>query len=340
MRATVMYGERDVRLEEVPDPELTTGHDAIVRVVASCVCGSDLWGYRGVVPTERPRRMGHEFVGIVERTGAAVSGIKDGDFVIASFYDCDYTCENCRNGFSSSCLELGWYHGCQAELVRVPHADGSLVVVPNDRLTDALVPHLLTLADVMGTGHHAVHVAEVHDGSTVAVVGDGAVGLCAVVAAKRLGASRIVAMSRNPERQQLARDFGATEIVEQRGEEGARVVKEMFGGIGPDAVVEAVGTAESMDQALRSVRPGGFVGYVGVPNAGPQLPVRQLFDNNTKVAGGMAPVRNYADELLVDILNGSIEPGRVFDLELPLSEVAEGYAAMDERRAIRSLLRP
>ena len=344
MRATVMYGERDVRLEQVPDPQLATGRDAIVRVVAACVCGSDLWGYRGVVPTSSPRRMGHEFVGVVEQVGVEVRNVREGDFVIASFYDCDYTCEVCRSGFSSACIELDWYDGCQAELVRVPHADGSLVVVPEGYgpfdASNPLVPHLLTLADVMGTGHHAAHSANVTEGSTVAVVGDGAVGLSAVIAAKRLQASRIVVMSRNPARQALAREFGATEIVEERGKEGADIIKQMFGGIGPDAVLEAVGTEQSMEQATRAVRPGGIVGYVGVPNGVPSIPLRPLFSNNTRLAGGVAPVRNYVDELLADVLSGSIEPGRVFDLALPLDEVAEAYAAMDERRAIKALLWP
>ncbi|HKT56704.1 MAG TPA: zinc-dependent alcohol dehydrogenase family protein [Microbacterium sp.] len=340
MRATVMYRAGDVRLEEVPDPQLQTGHDAIVRVVAACVCGSDLWGYRGVIPTSSPRRMGHEFVGIVENAGADVENVRVGDFVIGSFYDCDFTCEICRSGFSSSCLELGWYEGCQAELIRVPHADGSLAVVPADRLTDELVPHLLTLSDVFGTGHHAAHAARVGAGSEVAVVGDGAVGLSAVLAAHRLGASRIVAMSRNPERQALAREFGATDIVEERGAEGAAVVKELFRGIGPQAVLEAVGTAESMEQAVRSVRPGGTIGYVGVPHGGPELPLRPMFSNNTVLAGGIAPVRNYIDELLPDVLSGAVQPGRVFDLELPLSDIAEAYRAMDERRAIKVLVRP
>jgi threonine dehydrogenase-like Zn-dependent dehydrogenase len=338
MRGTVMYGPRDVRLEELPDPHLETGLDAVVRVVASCVCGSDLWGYRGVVPTKSPRRMGHEFVGIVERVGAEVQRVREGDFVIASFYDCDFTCDVCRSGFSSSCRELGWYDGCQAELVRVPHADGSLVVVPDVR--DELVPHLLTLADVMGTGHHAAHSAGVTAGGDAVVVGDGAVGLSGVLAAKRLQASRIVVMSRNPVRQELARRFGATEIVEQRGEEGAAIVNEMFDGIGAQSVLEAVGTSESMEQAVRSTRPGGTIGFVGVPNGVPQLTLRPLFTDNIRLAGGMAPVRNYAGELLVDIMSGAIEPGLVFDLELPLADVAEAYAAMDERRAIKVLLRP
>ncbi|TFC03851.1 zinc-dependent alcohol dehydrogenase family protein [Cryobacterium mannosilyticum] len=348
MRATVIYGERDVRLEEVPDPILSTGGDAIVRVVAACVCGSDLWPYRGVQPTDEPHRIGHEFVGIVEEIGADVSTIKVGDFVIAPFYDCDNTCVNCRNGVSTSCLNGGWWgsddklggfaDGAQGEKVRVPHADGSLVATPAQP-TDAQVPGLLTLADVMGTGHHAAVSAGVTTGSTVVVVGDGAVGLCGIIAAKRLGASRIVAMSRNPERQAVAREFGATDIVEERGDAGVARIREIFDGIGADCVLECVGTKESMEQAIASARPGGMVGYVGVPTGGP-IEVRPLFSRNVGLNGGVASVRGYVEELLPEVLSGAINPGRVFDLELPLSEVAEAYAAMDERRAIKVLLRP
>ncbi|MBG6056592.1 threonine dehydrogenase-like Zn-dependent dehydrogenase [Cryobacterium sp. MP_M5] len=348
MRATVIYGERDVRLEEVPDPILSTGGDAIVRVVAACVCGSDLWPYRGVQPTDEPHRIGHEFVGIVEEIGADVSTIKVGDFVIAPFYDCDNTCVNCRNGVSTSCLNGGWWgsddklggfaDGAQGEKVRVPHADGSLVATPIQP-TDAQVPGLLTLADVMGTGHHAAVSAGVTTGSTVVVVGDGAVGLCGIIAAKRLGASRIVAMSRNPERQAVAREFGATDIVEERGDAGVARIREIFDGIGADCVLECVGTKESMEQAIASARPGGMVGYVGVPTGGP-IEVRPLFGRNVGLNGGVASVRAYVEELLPEVLSGAINPGRVFDLELPLSDVAEAYAAMDERRAIKVLLRP
>ena len=349
MRATVIYGERDIRLEEVPDPVLSSGGDAIVRVVAACVCGSDLWPYRGVTPTEEPHRIGHEFVGIVESVGPDVGRVRPGDFVIAPFYDCDMTCANCLNGVSTSCLDGGWWgaddrhggfaDGAQGELVRVPHADGSLVATPG--MPDAaLGPSLLTLADVMGTGHHAAVSAGVTAGSTVVVVGDGAVGLCAILAARRLGASRIVAMSRHADRQALATEFGATDIVAERGDAGVERIKEMFDGIGPDCVLECVGTKESMDQAIRSARPGGMVGYVGVPNGGAEVPIKRLFGTNVGVNGGVASVRNYIEELLPEVLSGAINPGRVFDLELPLSEVAEGYAAMDERRAIKVLLRP
>jgi threonine dehydrogenase-like Zn-dependent dehydrogenase len=349
MRATVIHGERDIRFEDVPDPVLSTGGDAIVRVVAACVCGSDLWPYRGIAPTDEPHRIGHEFVGIVEQVGPDVRRIAVGDFVIAPFYDCDFTCVNCRNGVSTSCLHGGWWgahdrmggfaDGAQGEYVRVPHADGSLVATPS-RPDAALVPSLLTLADVMGTGHHAAVSAGVHEGSSVVVVGDGAVGLCAVLASRRLGASRIIAMSRHPQRQELAGEFGATDVIAERGDEGVLRAQGMLDGIGADCVLECVGTKESMDQAIRSTRPGGMVGYVGVPNGGPELPVRTLFGRNVGVNGGVAPVRNYIEELLPEVLYGTIDPGRVFDLELPLAEVAEAYAAMDERRAIKVLLRP
>lgn len=349
MRATVIHGERDVRLEEVPDPRLTTGGDAIVKVVAACVCGSDLWPYRGVTPTKHPHRIGHEFVGVVTAIGDDVSKISVGDFVIAPFYDCDMTCANCLNGVSTSCLAGGWWgtddriggfaDGAQGEFVRVPHADGSLVATPGQPTAEQ-IPGLLCLADVMGTGHHAAVSAGVTTGSTVVVVGDGAVGLCAIIAAKRLGASRIVAMSRHADRQALATEFGATDIVEARGDEGVARIKAMFDGIGADCVLECVGTRESMDQAIRSARPGGRVGYVGVPNGGSELPIRTLFGSNIGVGGGVAPVRNYIEELLPEVLSGAINPGRVFDLELPLAEVAEAYAAMDERRAVKVLLRP
>ncbi|WP_062311496.1 zinc-dependent alcohol dehydrogenase family protein [Demequina rhizosphaerae] len=350
MRATIIHGERDIRVEEVPDPVLSTGRDAIVRVVAACVCGSDLWPYRGVTEVAAPKRIGHEFVGVVEEVGDAVETVSAGDFVIAPFYQCDGTCLNCRNGMTVHCQHGGWWGSATDELgfadggqgarVRVPMADGTLAVVPGGMPDDALIPGLLTLSDVMGTGHHAAISAGVTEGSTVAVVGDGAVGLCAIIAAKRLGASRIVAMSRHEPRQALAREFGATDVVPERGDAGIARLKGMFDGIGPDIVLECVGTKESMDQALRSARPGGQVGFVGVPNGGPELPVRQMFNTNVGVRGGVAPVRGYIDELLPEVLDGRIQPGRVFDLELPLEEAAQAYRAMDERTAIKVMLRP
>jgi threonine dehydrogenase-like Zn-dependent dehydrogenase len=347
MHATLLHGDHDIRFEEVPDPVLVTGDDAIVRVVAACVCGSDLWPYRGV--TQSRGRIGHEFIGIVEQVGAAVAQVKVGDFVIAPFYVCDFTCVNCRNGFSTSCLQGSWWggddrtghpaDGGQGEVVRVPLADGTLVVVPGP-VDDALIPHLLTLSDVMGTGHHAAVSAGVQPGDTVVVVGDGAVGLCGVLAASRLGASRIVAMSRHSSRQALAREFGATDVVTERGDDGIRAIQQMFDGVGADRVLECVGTEESMRQALGSARPGGQVGFVGVPNGGPELPMRKLFSSNVGVRGGVAPVRNYIPELLPEVLDGRLRPGAVFDLELPLGQVADAYAAMDDRRAIKVLLRP
>jgi len=349
MRATVIHGERDIRFEDVADPQLISDTDAIVRVVAACVCGSDLWPYRGVTPTKHPHRIGHEFVGIVAEIGSAVSKLGVGDFVIAPFYHCDMTCVNCLNGVSTSCLNGGWWgaddrdgdfvDGAQGEFVRVPHADGTLVATPGQP-TPEQIPGLLTLADVMGTGHHAAFSAGVGPGDSVVVVGDGAVGLCAIIAAKRLGATRIIAMSRHAERQALATEFGATDIVEERGDEGVARVRELLGGVGADRVLECVGTKESMDQAIRSARPGGRIGYVGAPSGGSELPIRALFNSNVGIFGGVAPVRNYIDELLPEVLSGAITPGRVFDLELPLSEVAEAYDAMDDRRAVKVLLRP
>ncbi|QCR20558.1 zinc-dependent alcohol dehydrogenase family protein [Agrococcus sp. SGAir0287] len=353
MRATIIHGERDVRVEDVPDPALrtgpdATGRDAIVRVVAACVCGSDLWPYRGVRPIEEPRRIGHEFVGVIEEVGAAVRTMQPGDLVIAPFVISCGECANCRNGITTSCLhgggwgsegEEGFADAGQGERVRVPLADGTLVVVPGDPAPE-LLPSLLALSDVMPTGHHAALSGGVREGSTVAVVGDGAVGLSAVLAAKRLGASRIVAMSRHADRQRLAVAFGATDVVAQRGDEGAERLHAMFDGIGPDVVLECVGTAESMDQALRSARPGGQVGFVGVPAGGPELPIRQLFSTNVGVRGGVAPVRPYILELLPEVLDGSLDPGRVFDMEVPLEDVAEAYRAMDERRAIKVIVRP
>jgi threonine dehydrogenase-like Zn-dependent dehydrogenase len=347
VHATLIHGDHDIRFEEVPDPVLMMDDDAIVRVVAACVCGSDLWPYRGV--THANGRIGHEFVGIVESVGTAVAKVKVGDFVIAPFYVCDMTCVNCRNGFSTSCLQGSWWggddrrghpsDGGQGELIRVPLADGTLAVVPGP-VDDALIPHLLTLSDVMGTGHHAAVSAGVQPGDTVVVVGDGAVGLCAVLAASRLGASRVVAMSRHESRQAVAREFGATDIVEERGEDGIRRIREMFDGVGAQRVLECVGTEEAMTQATRSARPGGQVGYVGVPHLGPEVKLQPLFSRNVGIRGGVAPVRNYVAELLPEVLDGRLRPGAVFDLELPLSEVAAAYAAMDERRAIKVLLRP
>lgn len=349
MRATVIHGPGDVRFEERPDPQIELPGDAVVRVVRSCVCGSDLWAYRGVQPTTAPHPIGHEFIGVVEETGTEVGTVRAGDLVICPFTDSDGTCVNCRNGITTSCVNFGfWGHtnatgqlldGAQGEYVRVPFADGTLVKVP-ETPDAALYPHLLTLTDVLGTGHHAARSGGVHEGGTVVVVGDGAVGLCAVLAAKRLGAERIIAMSRHDDRQRLARVFGATDIVAERGEEGIAAVIDLLGGIGADSVLECVGTAESMRQALGSVRPGGQLGFVGVPAGAPELPIPALFKDNIRVAGGMAPVRPYIDELLPDVLSGAIEPGLVFDVTMPLEKVGDAYAAMDQRQSIKVLLEP
>lgn len=349
MRAAVIHGPFDVRLEDVPDPAVVLPTDALVRVVASCVCGSDLWPYRGVRKTAQPRRIGHEFVGVVEEVGADVRHIRPGQFVVAPFVISDGTCRHCRNGVHTSCERgAAWgaldtdgvlADGGQGEYVRVPLADGTLVAMP-EHPDEALLPGVLALTDVMGTGHHAALAAGVRQGSTVAVVGDGAVGLCGIIAARRLGAERIVAMSRHEDRQRLARTFGATDVVAERGSDGAAHVTDLLGGIGPDCVLECVGTKESMQQALDTTRPGGRVGFVGVPAGGPELPVQQMFSSNVGVCGGVAPVRAYIEELVPDVWSGAIEPGLVFDLVLPLDQVGEAYAAMDERRAVKSMLLP
>ena len=349
MRATLIHGPRDIRVEDVPDPQVKLPTDALVRVVAACVCGSDLWPYRGVVETTEPRRIGHEFVGVVEELGSEVATLQVGDFVIAPFTLSDNTCVHCRNGVHTSCEHGASWGGedeqglpidaGQGEAVRVPMADGTLVPTP-ERPDESMVASLLTLSDVMGTGHHAALAAGVGPGTTVVVVGDGAVGQCAVLAARRLGAERVIAMSRHADRQRLARDLGADDIVEERGEAGVQRVTELLGGIGADAVLECVGTKESMQQAIDAARPGGRVGYVGVPAGGAELPIRQLFSSNVSVGGGIAPVRAYLPELLDDVLSGAIDPGRVFDLTLPLEQAAEAYVAMDERRSIKTMLRP
>lgn len=340
MRATILTSPGSIEIQTVPDPQLSADGDAVVRVVASCICGSDLWPYRGLDGDQsEPRRIGHEFVGVVEQVGSAVGSVQPGDFVIAPFLYSDNTCALCERGVHTSCVNGGGYEGCQCELVRVPQADGTLVRVPGGEPDEALVPHLLTLSDVFPTGHHAAVSAGVRSGSTVAVVGDGAVGLSAILAAKRLGAATVVAMSRHAERQEIARAFGADAIVETRGKEGAAEVREITGGIGADAVLECVGTGDSLKQAFMSTRPGGMVGYVGLPHDAAFDP-RGNFYRNIGLAGGVAPVRRYLDELLPDVLDSVIEPGRVFDLMLDLDEVADGYRAMDERRATKVLLTP
>jgi len=338
MRATFIYKPGGIRVENVPDPEIVNPTDAIIRIAATCVCGSDLWDYRGINPVGEPHPIGHEYVGIVEETGGEVSSVKPGQFVIGSFFASDGTCPICRAGYQTSCLHREFINGCQAELARIPLADGTLVATA-EQPAEELIPSLLALSDVMGTGWYAAVAAEVKPGSTVAVVGDGAVGLSGVIAARELGAGRIIAMSRHTSRQKLATEFGATDIVTERGEEGIARVKELTGGIGADSVLECVGMPESMRQALRSTRPGGNVGFVGVPH-GVEINGEELFYSHAGLRGGPAPVRAFLPDLIDRVLDGRINPGKVFDLTLPLDQVAEGYRAMDERRAIKALLRP
>jgi threonine dehydrogenase-like Zn-dependent dehydrogenase len=341
MRAAVFNGPRSITVTERPDPVTREPTDAIVRVVLSCVCGSDLWFYRGESPFE-PGPIGHEFIGVVEDVGPEVRNVKKGDFVISPFAFSDGTCPNCRHGITSACAAGGFYpsngDGGQGEGVRVPLADGTLVAVPGSGHSEETMASLLTLSDVLATGHHAAVCAGINPGGVVAVVGDGAVGLSGVLAAARLGAERVIALSRHPERQRLAREFGATEIVESRGEEATSAVKELTDGIGADAVLECVGTGDAMLTAISIARPGSMVGYVGVPH-GVELPIGDMFSGNVGVRGGAAPVRAYIPDLLPDVLEERINPGRVFDFATDLEGVGEAYTAMDERRAIKSLLR-
>ena len=338
MKGTVLYGPRDVRFEERPEPKILTATDAIIRISAACVCGSDLWPYRGINPITGPTPMGHEYCGIVEEVGRAVTKIKRGQFVIGSFFASDNTCPHCQAGYQTSCQHKEFVTTAQASVLRVPLADGTLVATPDIPPQD-LVPSLLTLSDVMGTGWFAADAANVKPGSTAVVVGDGAFVILGVLSAKQMGAERIIAMSRHESRQRLAREFGATDVMTERGEDGVARIMELTKGIGADSVLECVGTQESMMQAIRSTRPGGFVGYVGVPH-GVELDGEKLFYAHVHLHGGPAPVRRYLPELIDLVWNGRINPGKVFDLTLPLDQVAEGYRAMDERRAIKTLLRP
>jgi threonine dehydrogenase-like Zn-dependent dehydrogenase len=338
VRGAVMHAPGDVRLEQRGDPTIADPTDAVIRVSAACICGSDLWPYRGVERFENPMPMGHEYVGVVEEVGSEVEDIKPGQFVVGSFFASDNTCEICRAGYQSSCVNrvpMGAI-GTQAQLARVPLADGTLVATPEPPPAD-LIPSLLAASDVLGTGWFGAVGAEARPGKTIAIVGDGAVGLCAALAAKQLGAERIIAMSRHEPRQKLAREFGATDIVEERGDDGVAKIKELTDGLGAHSVVEAVGTQESMMQAIRSTRPGGHVGYVGVAHD-VELPGEELFFSHVHLHGGPAPVRRFLPELIDLIWKRQIDPGKVFDLELPLDEAAEGYKAMDERRAIKVLL--
>jgi threonine dehydrogenase-like Zn-dependent dehydrogenase len=339
MRGAVLHAPGDVRLEQRADPTIIEPTDAVIRLSATCICGSDLWPYRGIQAIEGPTPMGHEYAGIVEEVGRDVTTIKPGQFVIGSFFASDNTCAICRSGYQSSCTHRQLMNtiGTQAELARIPLADGTLVATPEVPSAD-LVPSFLAASDVLGTGWFAAAAAEVGPGKTVAVVGDGAVGLLGVLAARQLGAERIIAMSRHEPRQKLALDFGATDIVEERNDEGVAVVKDLTDGLGAHSVIEAVGTQESMMQAIRATRPGGHVGYVGFTHD-VQLPGMELFFSHVHLHGGPAPVRRFLPEHIELISNGTIDPGKVFDLTLPLEEVAEGYRAMDERRAVKTLLR-
>jgi threonine dehydrogenase-like Zn-dependent dehydrogenase len=338
MQGTVLYAPRDVRFEEREEPKIAQPTDAIIRLSATCICGSDLWPYRGVQAIAQPTPMGHEYCGIVEEVGREVRNIKPGQFVVGSFATSDNTCAICRDGYQSSCVHREFMTAAQASLLRVPLADGTLVAT-NDLPPEELIPSLLATSDVLGTGWFAADAANVKPGNTVVVVGDGAVGLLGALSAKQMGAERIIVMSRHASRQKLAREFGATDIVADRGDDGVARIKELTNGIGADSVLECVGTQESMMQAIESTRPGGYVSYVGVPH-NVSLDGEQLFYSHVHLHGGPAPVRRYLPELINMVLNGKINPGKVFDLTLPLNQVAEGYRAMDERRAIKTLLHP
>jgi threonine dehydrogenase-like Zn-dependent dehydrogenase len=338
MRGAVLYGPRDLRFEERETPKIIKPTDVIIRITATCVCGSDLWPYRGIQPVVQPTPMGHEYCGIVEDIGSAVATIEPGQFVIGSFFASDNSCPNCRVGYQSSCQHAEFVSTAQAPLLRVPLADGTLVTTP-DVPSGEMVPSLLALSDVMGTGWFAADAANVKPGKTVVVVGDGAVGLLGVLSAKHMGAERIIAMSRHESRQKLAREFGATDIVTERGDEGAERIKQLTNGIGADSVLECVGTQQSMMQAIQSTRRGGYVGYVGVPH-GVEISGEQLFFAHVHLHGGPAPVRRYLPDLIKLVWDRKINPGKVFDMTLPLDQVAEAYRAMDERRAIKTLLRP
>lgn len=338
MRGAIIHAAGDVRVQSRPDPIIEHPTDAIIEVSATCVCGSDLWRYRGDNPIPEPTAIGHECCGIVVEVGAQVTSVRPGDFVIASFYSCDGTCPHCLAGFSSVCANLDWMDGCQATHVRIPQADGTLVATP-EMPDAAMLGDLLTLSDVMGTGWHAALMAGVRPGMTVAVVGDGAVGLCGVLAAAELGAGRIIAMSRHEPRQQVARQFGASDIIAARGDEGIGELHELTAGVGADAVLECVGNGPAMAQAIACARPGAMVGFVGVPH-GIDLDVGALFRRNVGVRGGMAPVRGYLPDLLDRVWSGRIHPGRVFDASYALDDIDEAYQAMAERRVIKALVTP
>ena len=339
MRATVLYGPGDVRVEKRPDPTVQAPTDAVVRVVRACVCGSDLHPYRSMPVTPEGRTMGHEFIGVVEDTGSQVANVKRGDFVIAPFAWFDNTCEFCREGLTTSCLHGGFFSETQAEAVRVQQADGTLVKAPVGE-DSALLPSLLTLSDVLITGHHAAVTAGVNARTSVTVIGDGAVGLLAVMAAKRLGAERIILMGRHRTRTDLGREFGATDVVAERGDEGIAKVLELTGGHGSHTVLECVGHMPAYEQSLGVVRAGGVISRVGVPQYDQASAGRSLFGRNITLTGGPGAQRKYVEELLPDVLEGRIEPGRVFDRTVSLDDTHEGYRAMDQREALKVLVRP
>lgn len=337
MQATVLYGARDVRFEDRPEPAILEPTDAVIRLPVTCICGSDLWPYRGISEYPEGTPMGHEYCGFVEEVGRDVKSVEPGQFVIGSFFASDNTCPHCLRGYQTSCQQATLVGGAQAPRLRVPLADGTLVAT-RELPDDGHIPSMLALSDVMGTGWFAAEAANVTPGATVMVVGDGAVGLLGVLSAKHMGAERIIAMSRHEPRQTLAREFGATDIVTERGAEGVQRIKELTNGVGADSVLECVGTQESMTQAVQSTRPGGYIGFVGLPH-GVALEGQPLFFSHVHLHGGPAPVRRYLPQLIDLVLSGAINPGKVFDLMLPLDQVAEGYRAMDERRAIKTLLR-
>jgi len=342
MRAAVFVEPGEIEVTDRPDAVILEPTDAVVRVALACVCGSDLWFYRGETPFE-PGPIGHELIGVVEDVGSDVREVKQGDLVVAPFAYSDGTCPHCRQGITTACTNGGFIpvgngDGAQGEAIRIPLADGTLVPVPGSGHSDETLASVLTLSDVMGTGQHAAVCAGVKEGDTVAVVGDGAVGLCGVIASKRLGAERVIALSRHQARQELAREFGATDIVAERGDEATKAIMDLTDGIGVDAALECVGTGQAMETALSIVRPGSVVGYVGVPH-GVEFPVSVMFYANKGVLGGPAPARTYIPQLLPDVLDGQINPGRVFDFETDLDGIADAYAAMDDRRAIKSLVR-
>jgi threonine dehydrogenase-like Zn-dependent dehydrogenase len=341
MRATVMYGAGDVRVETVPDARLAEPTDAVVTVTRSAICGSDLWPYKSMEPSEDGRRMGHEFIGVVEDVGVEVRTLKAGDLVVTPFVWSDGTCVFCREGLHTSCVHGGRYgvdtDGGQGEAVRVPQADGTLVVLPVEK-DDVLMPSLLTLSDVMATGHHAALSAEVEPGKTVAVVGDGAVGLCGVLAARRLGAEQIILLGHHPARVEIGQAFGATDVVRERGGDAVERVQELTNGFGAHSVLECVGLGQSLATALRIARVGGAVGRVGVPQEETIPEAIRTFFDNVAIAGGPSPARAYIEELLPDVLEGKIEPGRVFDRVSPLDDVPEGYRAMNEREALKVII--